>query len=66
MWAFAKWCGRVLLWFLFLPVGLWRSYRHGATKRTVKAVRDNMYPVDELADWRDVGRMPPPPPPRHT
>ena len=26
------WLGRVLLWILFLPLGLWRSIRHGKKK----------------------------------
>ena len=34
-----KWIGRVTLWFVFLPVGLWRSIRHGrkSTERKVLA-----------------------------
>lgn len=33
------WAGRVLLWIVFLPVGLWRSIRHGrkqSERRTAK------------------------------
>ena len=26
------WLGRVLLWFVLLPVGLWRSIHHGRRK----------------------------------
>ncbi len=33
-WMFAPflWLGRVLLWFILLPVGIWRSIRHGRRK----------------------------------
>ena len=27
--GFVKWLGRVTLWIVFLPLGLWRSIRHG-------------------------------------
>lgn len=30
--GFVKWLGRVFLWLLFLPLGLWRSIRHGRKK----------------------------------
>lgn len=33
LWNFTKWIGRVSLWLLFWPLGLWRSYRHGQDKR---------------------------------
>jgi hypothetical protein len=32
-WEPAKWLGRVSLWLLFLPVGLWRSVRHSRKNR---------------------------------
>ena len=35
------WLGRVLLWIVFLPLGLWRSIRHGKKKseqRTAKLI----------------------------
>lgn len=28
-WAPACWVGRVFLWLVFWPAGLWRSIRHG-------------------------------------
>ena len=28
-WGFTKWAGRLTLWMLCWPLGLWRSYRHG-------------------------------------
>jgi hypothetical protein len=37
--GFIFWLGRVSLWVLFLPLGLWRSVRHGRKKseeRTAK------------------------------
>lgn len=37
--GFLKWLGRVTLWFVFLPLGLWRSIRHGKNKRQVEALR---------------------------
>lgn len=30
--GFVKWCGRVTLWLVLWPVGLWRSMRHGRRK----------------------------------
>lgn len=36
-WTATKWTGRVLLWFLFWPLGLWRSWRHGEDRRNRKA-----------------------------
>lgn len=32
-WAPAKWVGRVSLWVFLLPVGIWRSVRHGRKVR---------------------------------
>ena len=32
-WNGLKRTGRVLLWTLFLPLGLWRSIRHGRKRR---------------------------------
>jgi hypothetical protein len=40
--GFVKWLGRVSLWVLFLPLGLWRSVRHGrrkSEKRIIEAMR---------------------------
>jgi hypothetical protein len=34
-----KWLGRVTLWFVFLPLGLWRSIRHGKNKRQAEVLR---------------------------
>lgn len=42
VWNFVKWLGRVMLWLVFLPLGLWRSIRHGRKKdlaRLEKALR---------------------------
>lgn len=33
VWSFLRWLGRVALWVVFLPLGLWRSVRHGQRKR---------------------------------
>lgn len=36
--------GRVMLWLVFWPLGLWRSVRHGRKKserRIIEAMRDN-------------------------
>lgn len=32
VWNFVKWLGRVALWVFVLPLGLWRSIRHGRRK----------------------------------
>lgn len=32
------WLGRVVLWIVFLPVGLWRSIRHGRRKETDRLI----------------------------
>lgn len=32
-WGPSKWLGRVTLWLVFWPVGLWRSIVHGQDKR---------------------------------
>jgi hypothetical protein len=37
---FLKWLGRVTLWFVFLPIGLWRSIRHGQRKAIQRAVAE--------------------------
>jgi hypothetical protein len=37
---FFAWCGRVLLWFVFLPLGLWRSIRHGRRKSEQRILRE--------------------------
>ena len=34
------WAGRVALWLLFWPVGLWRSIRHGRRKDQRQLVRE--------------------------
>ena len=34
-----KWMGRVMLWLVFWPVGLWRSIHHGRKKAIEQAVR---------------------------
>lgn len=56
-WAPACWVGRVLLWLIFWPVGLWRSLRHGAKKDRARARtspaeigKGYRYPVDDR--WR--------------
>ena len=43
--GFLKWLGRVALWVIFLPVGLWRSIRHGrkqSERRQAKLIADEM------------------------
>jgi hypothetical protein len=37
--GFLKWLGRTTLWFVFLPLGLWRSIRHGRKKAIAEAIR---------------------------
>lgn len=34
-----KWMGRVMLWAVAWPVGLWRSMRHGSKKDAKRIVR---------------------------
>jgi hypothetical protein len=39
------WLGRVSLWLLFLPLGLWRSIRHGkkqSERRQAKLIAEEM------------------------
>lgn len=38
--GFLKWLGRVALWFVFLPVGLWRSIRHGRKKTEARIIEE--------------------------
>lgn len=38
-WEPLKWLGRVSLWLLFWPVGLWRSLRHGRKNREARERR---------------------------
>ena len=38
-WGPTKWVGRVLLWVVFWPVGLWRSIVHGRDTRDAKMRR---------------------------
>ena len=33
------WFGRVLLWVVFLPIGLWRSIHHGRRKETDRLIQ---------------------------
>ncbi len=40
MWSFMKWCGRVTLWLVFLPLGLWRSIKHGQKQRQERLLHD--------------------------
>lgn len=37
--GFLKWLGRVVLWILLLPVGIWRSFRHGRKKSEKKILK---------------------------
>jgi hypothetical protein len=39
-WNITKWLGRVALWLVFWPVGLWRSIRHGQAKRDARIVEE--------------------------
>lgn len=38
-WGPAKWFGRVLLWLVLWPAGLWRSIRHGKRQDENRARR---------------------------
>lgn len=38
-WYVLKWLGRVSLWLVFLPLGLWRSWRHGKNKDMARLER---------------------------
>jgi hypothetical protein len=43
--GFVKWLGRVTLWIVFLPLGLWRSIRHGkkqSENRQAKLLADEL------------------------
>jgi len=35
-----RWIGRVLLWFVLLPVGIWRSVRHGRRKSEQRIIAE--------------------------
>lgn len=37
--GFLKWVGRVMLWVLVFPVGVWRSLRHHSRKAENRAVK---------------------------
>ena len=37
-WDFLKWLGRVTLWLVFWPLGLWRSLHHSQAKRDKRSV----------------------------
>lgn len=39
--GFIKWIGRMLLWLILFPIGIWRSIRHG-NKKTEKRIIDAM------------------------
>jgi len=36
VWAIITKIGRISLWLLFLPLGLWRSIRHGRKKNNAR------------------------------
>ncbi len=38
-WEPLKWLGRVALWIVFWPLGLWRSIRHGRKTREARERR---------------------------
>jgi hypothetical protein len=40
IWDFTKWVGRVTLWLLFWPIGLWRSIHHSHTKRDKRIIEE--------------------------
>jgi hypothetical protein len=45
--GFLFWLGRMTLWFLFLPLGIWRSlvhHRKKAQRRAVAQMRDQQRP----------------------
>jgi hypothetical protein len=35
-----RWLGRILLWIVFLPLGIWRSIRHGRKASERKILRE--------------------------
>jgi hypothetical protein len=66
--GFFTWCGRVTLWVVFWPVGLWRSFRHGERKRAKKMeqiIREvhHLPPSAEIYRTHPLPHLPPPPPP---
>ena len=48
------WLGRVLLWFILLPVGIWRSIHHGRRKseRRIIAELNKSAPPQAAAPMR--------------
>jgi hypothetical protein len=38
-WNPLKWLGRVCLWLVLWPIGLWRSLRHGRKKSEQRIIR---------------------------
>jgi hypothetical protein len=40
IWGTLTRLGRILLWFVLLPVGLWRSIRHGRKKRDQRLIEE--------------------------
>jgi hypothetical protein len=38
--GFLKWLGRVTLWVVFLPIGIWRSVRHGRRQHDEKLIAE--------------------------
>jgi hypothetical protein len=43
------WLGRVLLWIVFLPIGIWRSLRHHRKKSERRTVKQ----VEKMLDERE-------------
>ncbi len=42
-----RWLGRVCLWLIFWPVGLWRSARHSGEKAGKRAARREIRKAEE-------------------
>jgi len=66
-WIFAPllWLGRVLLWFVFLPVGIWRSVHHGRRKSERRIIAQLSKTTPQAAPMTNRGissdGLPPPP-----
>jgi len=64
-WLFAPvlWLGRVLLWFVFLPIGIWRSIHHGRkkTERKILEAIDQQQMRVGLPQSFPTSTLPPPP-----
>lgn len=50
-WAPLAWLGRVLLWVVVWPVGLWRSWRHGRKRQARQADRHLASELKRHGGW---------------